>query len=317
MTKLELYKDIKKLKFKYYLSKYPEIKNIFGRRNKALTFLECDSSYNGYQRLFKEFNKHCKLLNEVHDELSFGIAKLINDIIEGPTVEEIMYIYSYLVYNGYLSMDNNFKFTIADKEIPGKMQLSVYTGKSVCRNVGRLLVDVLNNFNVLSFGVITDRENTNGEDYALYVDYYDYVSKDDEEFNELYKKIVTKKDILTGSHYEVVANYNKKWLLLDPSSIVLYDINKQENEYPALDFIKSWSLYAYGEHDLKDTAKLYNFFSKRYLHVRKNQENINTQEKCLKLCKEKQDIVDDFTKTYSNHIKLLGGVVQETKRIYK
>ena len=315
MSKIELYKDIKKLKFKYYLSKYPEIKNIFGRRNKALTFLESDCSYKGYQRLFREFNSHCKILNQVQDELVFGIAKLINDIADGATVEEIMYIYSYLVYNGYLSMDNNFKFTIADKEIPGKMQLSVYTGKSVCRNLGRLLVDVLNNFNVLSFGIITDRENTDGDNYTLYLDYYDYMKKDEDEFEELYKNIVTNKDLLTGNHYEVVTYHNGKWRLLDPSSIVLYDINKKENKYPALDFVKPWSLYAYGEHDIEDTVKLYRFFSNRYLHVKNDQNNLDTQEKCLKLCKQKQYLIDDFTKKYSNHINLLGTVVKEAKRI--
>ena len=46
-------------------------------------------------------------------------------------------------------------------------------------------------------------------------------------------------------------------------------------------------------------------------------ESVEDYLEHILMLKEKQDIVDDFTKTYSNHIKLLGGVVQETKRIYK
>jgi hypothetical protein len=93
MTKLELYKKFEKEKFKYYLSKYPEVKHIFGKRNQALSFLECDGSYRAYNKLFRQYNKYCKILNEVQDNLTYGIAKLINDISEGANLEEILKYY--------------------------------------------------------------------------------------------------------------------------------------------------------------------------------------------------------------------------------
>lgn len=314
MTKLELYKKFEKDKFKYYLSKYPEVKHIFGKRNQALSFLECDGSYRAYNKLFRQYNKYCKILNEVQDNLTYGIAKLINDISEGANLEEIMYIYSYLVYNGYLSINNTFEFDVPDKELPGNIQLSIYTGKGVCRNIGRLLVDVLNNFNVFSFGIITDRESHESAEYALALDYYNYVKKDSEEFDKKYESMISKRDRMVGNHYEVVAFLNN-WQVLDPSSIISYNLSKKENEYPALNYLKPWSLYAYGEHDIKDTAKIYRLLNNRYLHIKDEDINHITQEKCLKLCKEKQHLIDEFSKTYSNHIKILGLGVLDSKRI--
>ena len=119
--------------------------------------------------------------------------------------------------------------------------------------------DLLEIYNVYSFGIITDRETFESEEYKL-PKAYEKILNPQIQINN-----INTKNTSTGNHYEVLTYYNA-WYLLDPSCICSYNILNEENEYNTLKYLRFWSLLAMGEFNIKDTIKMYNLFKDKYLN---------------------------------------------------
>ena len=313
MNKIKLINGYEKLKYNYTLKKYSQIQNIFGSKNHALTFMECDLSHSYHKKLEYQFNKYCKPINDIYDDFIYGVAKLICSLKENPSIDEIMYIYGYLYYNGYLSVNNIFKFDVPDAELPAKKSLSIFTGKGVCRNIGDMFIDVLKVFNIKSFGIITDHDTYESEPLFLLEQYEDIVTKDEEEFRQYYEANLKEKLINTGTHFEVVA-LNKKFQVIDPTELCVYNLTKKENDYPSLNYLRLWSLYSMGTHSIKQTVQLYNIFKNRYLDLHKGNNIFEMQEECFNICEKNKSKLYKFHKKYNNHIQTLSDTMEELKK---
>ena len=308
-----IYYGYKNLKFNYTLKKYPEIDNIFGEKNHALTFIQCDFSNDYHKKNNSEYNKYCKPINVFYDDFILGLHNLINSLIENPTKDEIMYIFGYLYYNGYLSIDNNFKFMVPEHELIAKKSFSIFTGEGVCRNIADMFIDLLNIFEIKSFGIITDHDTYASEPVFLSQKYEDLVTRDEEEFNIYYENEIKDKVINTGSHFEVITMDNK-WQIYDPTSLCAYDISKKENEYPCLNTLKLWSLYSMGTHTIKQTTQIHNIFKTKYLHLHKGSKYLDMQEKCYDICEKNKKKIKQFHERYYEHINILNESMKELKR---
>lgn len=314
MKRFDLFCNYEKLKYKYILKKYPESNNIFGPENHALTYLECDLSSDYHKRLLKEYNNHCKPIIQIYNDFILGLVTLINTLIDNPSTEEMMYIFGYLYYNGYLSIKNQFKFTIPECEFPAQKALSIFTGEGVCRNIGSMFVDILKESNIHSFGIITDHDTYDSEPVYLSEKYEEMVTRDEEEFVEFFEQNIKEKIINTGTHFEVVS-FDTSLKVIDPTELCVYELSKKENEYPSLNYLRLWSTYSMGTHNIKQTIQLYNLFKKRYLHLHKGEKNLNIQERCFDICEKNKTKLLKFHKRYSKHIELLNESMQDLKKV--
>lgn len=85
---------------------------------------------------FKIIDKTCNLINE----------------LEIKSIEDISVIYEYLVWNGYLSHDKEFYYSIGGRHnITGMLGADILCGKGVCLNVSSMLVDIFKKLNYESY----------------------------------------------------------------------------------------------------------------------------------------------------------------------
>lgn len=283
----------------YYIIKKlnPDIDKVFGNKY-SLSFKQSYSSYKYMKSLNNQYNRHCKEVEDIYQDILYELGVLISDIKFNPSIFEIMYIFSYIYYNGYLSIDNKFEFNYPNKELIFKKAFSIFTGKGVCRNIGEMFSDLLEIYNVYSFGIITDRETFESEEYKL-PKAYEKILNPQIQINN-----INTKNTSTGNHYEVLTYYNA-WYLLDPSCICSYNILNEENEYNTLKYLRFWSLLAMGEFNIKDTIKMYNLFKDKYLSII---EQVEIEKTCFNLCDKNKSKIKQFHIDNLDKIKILSDV---------
>lgn len=283
----------------YYIIKKlnPDIDKVFGNKY-SLSFKQSYSSYKYMKSLNNQYNRHCKEVEDIYQDILYELGVLISDIKFNPSIFEIMYIFSYIYYNGYLSIDNKFEFNYPNKELIFKKAFSIFTGKGVCRNIGEMFSDLLEIYNVYSFGIITDRETFESEEYKL-PKAYEKILNPQIQINN-----INTKNTSTGNHYEVLVYYNA-WYLLDPSCICSYNIINEENEYDALKYLRFWSLLAMGEFNIKDTIKMYNLFKDKYLSII---EQVEIEKTCFNLCDKNKSKIKQFHIDNLDKIEILSDV---------
>lgn len=287
---------------KYLLAqkKYPELNHIFNVTNDDLSFIESNCAHQYLKKCKSQFQRRWKYIEQTYRNYVYEVALLINKIKYNPNIEEIMYIYAYLYYNGYLSINNEFQFSVPYYELEFRKGLSVLTGQSLCRNIGSMFQDLLEMFDFENYGIITDRAKYKSETNQLIREYYELFTKDlltiehesiDTEDNEIKR----------GNHYEVIV-YDKEWHLLDPTAICMYNFTGYNTNYPALNYLCLWSLYATGEHSLKETINLYNLFKDKYIQLCQTEKTFSTQKECYKRCeKNKKKILTFYNKNKEAH----------------
>lgn len=285
----------------YYIIKKlnPDIDKIFNNNKYSLEFKNAYNSYKYMKSLNKQYDKNCKEVEDIYQDILYELGVLISDLKFNPSIFEIMYIFSYIYYNGYLSIDNKFEFNYPDKELIFKKAFSIFTGFGVCRNVGDMFSDLLEIYNVYSFGIITDRETFKSEEYKLPKSYEELIKPQIQIENSN-----NNRNTSTGNHYEILAYYNN-WYLLDPSCICSYTITNNENEYDALKYLRFWSLLAMGEFNIKDTIKIYNLFKDKYLSII---EQVEIEKTCFNLCDKNKSKIKQFHNNNLDKIEILANV---------
>ena len=288
----KIFSLIKNQKYILAQKKYPEINQIFNITNYDLPFIESICAHQHLKKCSTQFKRKCKYIEETYQDYIYDIALLINKIKYDPSIEEIMYIYAYLYYNGFLSINNKFKFTTPYNELEFRKGLSMITGKGICRNIGSMFSDLLNAFDIKNYGIITERGQYESETNQLIQEYYRLFIKDTASF-EQERLDWDCNNIERGNHYEVIV-HDKDWHLLDPSSICMYDFTEYNTDYLALNYLCLWSLYATGEHSLNETVKLYKIFKDKYIKLRKTEKTFNIQKECYKRCERNKNKILTF-----------------------
>lgn len=276
--------------------KYPEINQIFNISNDDLSFIESNSAHQYLKKCRTQFRRKYQYIEQTYQDYIYDIATLINKIKYDPSIEEIMYIYAYLYYNGYLSINNEFTFSVPYYELEYRKGLSMITGQGLCRNIGSMFQDILEMFELENYGIITERGRYSSEINQLIKNYYLLFTKDSMTFDQ---GLLNQdgNDTERGNHYEVIV-HDKGWHLLDPTAICMYDFTKYNSNYPALNYLCLWSLYATGEHNLSETVHLYNLFKDKYLKLRKTEKTFNIQKDCYRRCEKSKKKILTF---YNNH----------------
>ena len=292
---------------------HPEVNNIFGENNGAETLFNCINSYNFNKYIDYIYKKQCKVVEEFYKSYINFVAYFINSLIYNPSSEEIMYIYCYLLYNGYLSKDNDFKFLFPEYEIPFKYGLSVISGKGVCRNVGTLFEEILKEFKFETYGIITDSNEQTKQHYIITRHYKDLTELNLEEFIKETDEYFKNNIVTTGDHFEVLTLDNK-WKLLDPSNCVVFNFSNKNNGFKALNRIKLWSLSSFDRCNIDTTLKLYKTFKDMYMYSDESHENIEMQKDCYKLCENNKQKIISFYEESKYFIDTLGNALIYKKK---
>ncbi len=300
MKKINIYENlfsfIANQKYELVQKRYPETNQIFNIANYDLSFIESNCAHQYLKKCRTKFNRKYQYIEHTYQEYIYTIALLINKIKYNPSIEEIMYIFAYLYYNGYLSINNHFKFTIHNNELEFRKGLSIITGQGVCRNIGSMFQDLLEMFDIENYGIITERSQYKSETNQLIKEYYHLFMKAATSFEQELLDCDCP-EATRGNHYEVIA-HDKEWYLLDPTSICMYDITEYKTNYPILNYLCLWSLYATGEHSLSKTVELYKLFKDKYLQLCQTDKTFNTQKECYKRCeRNKKKILTFYNKT--------------------
>lgn len=303
------------IKYKLAKIKYPEIESICSGKKYSPSFLECAAAHDYLKKCIKEYNKNCGQIEEIYQDVLYELARLINNLKYNPNILEILYYYSYIYYNGYLSVNNEFKFDMPTHEIEFKKSLSVFNGQGVCRNVGDLFSDLLHIFDIYSFGIITDRQTFESEEFLLNNEFYTLAHGFTPEFEHTFEDMLSKTENGTGStgnHFEVIAFIKGEgWRLLDPSAIAAYKITKKETQYPSNMYLRYWQLFANGEHSLKETVELVNILKETYLKVYSSKKVMELQDKCIETCEKNKTKIKTFHNKMYENITALSNCIPE------
>ncbi len=153
------------------------MKNSDGIKN-TKDYKELDSLYSEFINNYCELNKIFYLYNPI----------------------EIMILYNYMLYNGYLSNNKKFEFKdIYKKEINGLEKLNIIDGNGVCRHISYVLNDILRKESIFSYRLEVHLNNIeydiiedkNGIDINSLKFKASDAIKDDEVLKEILKYIET------------------------------------------------------------------------------------------------------------------------------
>lgn len=92
-----------------------------------------------------------KTVLRLYDEFIGEVASLIKELGYSSSIEASI-ILSYLINNGYLSYEMEFKdySPLPEREIPGHLGTSIITGEGCCRNLAKMHEEVLKGLNLFS-----------------------------------------------------------------------------------------------------------------------------------------------------------------------
>lgn len=309
MEKIRITDKVKQVfinqKCRFERQKYPQIKDIFDI-TQSFSYEDCVYANKFYLEQYKQYSKYGSYIEGSYQDMLYKLANLIQAIKPNPTLEEILYIFSYIYRNGYLSLNNKFTFMYPEYELPIRNGTSLVTGYSVCRNIASMLSDLLYYFNISSFPILTDRLSKESDYYYLIEPFQELKENNDDNFEDaFYQKVNDNNlEVSLGNHCEVFV-FNHPYYILDPTEISLSIINQKENEYAALDFIRPWSLFANGLYNLKFTINLYEFLKNKSLHIIRNQQIIDIQFTCYNLCEKNKKKILQFHQDIQSNITYL------------
>jgi len=99
----------------------------------------------------EQYTKEIIEITELYNELIDNYVKFNKEFnLEHPI--EIYQLYNYMLHNGYLSKDGEFKFGDSNiKDICTLLGVNVVTGKAVCRHIATMLNDTYNKMDINAY----------------------------------------------------------------------------------------------------------------------------------------------------------------------
>lgn len=177
------------------------------------------NAYNKYMDnyLVDKNNYYVELLFNIYDYL---IEYSIKDEIE------ICIFITNLIWSGVLSVNKEFKYDTQLNDYLTMSPLSIMNGSGCCRNISRMLVDILRLFDINAYRIGCNPYNTKNVKTELNI-----IRKDvngtilnNDPFST-YKKSFNKYVI---NHMDVIFEYNNQFIIYDPTNIIFYNIKNYE-----------------------------------------------------------------------------------------
>lgn len=287
---------------------HKEIASIFDNLD-SIDYPSCKFANYIYTKQYRLYAKNGSYIEGAYQDILYKLCNLIQEIKPNPSLEEILYIFVYIVRNGYLSINNNLTFAYPKHELDTRKGLSIVTGESRCTNLSNMLVDLLYYFNINSTPIMTDRITYKYETAQIIEDFYNLLYADDsnDDVMQTFYQRAEKNNISPqlGNHSEVLI-LSKPFLIIDPTSMMISKVTTNTNSsYPALNYVRLWSLYAEGLYSLNFVCSMHQILKTKSLKIVKNKKIIQMQQDCFDTCEKNKDKIKQFHKTINKNIIFL------------
>lgn len=294
---------IDETELKTYLKKHPfifdKLWHVIEHANEARGH-SSDACYNR--------NKCCIEVMNIYKSLLDKMSKLAKELNVSNSLE-LSILFSYLLWNGYLSKTKKHEFKANNKdEIVGLQFIDITNGKGVCRNYSEMLKDFLNN---------------NGYNSVILANYLYANIKVDYRMNIDGRKLYQMSDMSESiSFKKKKANHafnlidDKGLYIYDPTNLLIYDLKNRNTAklvngkgkniiYP---FISYGFCYSKSDEQLLDKIFTEDSFTSPYNKT----DFISTAEVYLELLKNNTSLLEDF---YTEAKSDIDGISEETKKV--
>lgn len=151
---------------------------------------------------------------EFYDNLIYNSIKLFQKLELNDSFE-IFYVFTYLLWNGYFSIDKTYQFS-SDRYLLDKyFGMSIMTGKGVCLNNVEFLDQIYKELDYDSYIIANKKLKPINNEYNSYINR-----------NIGKQPSYSKKPILTN-HCCVLVRDNKYDYIYDPTNIICFNLNKK------------------------------------------------------------------------------------------
>lgn len=254
--------------------------------------------------------QHFFLQSKEFQELEEDYLYLLHDILllgnnyHLENITELFSIFSYLLQNGYLSLNHEFLFSKNVKEeILYFFPLSIIDGKASCRHIAPFLTDLLKMKGYCAFNssiLLNDQFNL-----------YSFNDELKEEDNFYEENDMNNLEIEFNHIITFVTNENSS-VFLDPTNHTIYFIDKNLNVFPIYSKEKidniGFDKYFNQNSDIANVSKLIKPTKQNLKQILKE------YKKTLNVCHHSKETLEKF---YLEHIALYEQIIQKKKVLYK
>lgn len=300
----------------------------------GLTYSNCKNyskDVNQIRELYQEFIKNYNKLNKIFD---------LNDPIQINTM------FSYLLYEGYLSKDKEFEFSSKQaRDITNLIGANIITGKGVCCHISSMLTDIMNDYGIQSkqLGVYSKHYDINinileepkytKEELMIWCrthiadeNTYSFITKLIDKLIDEMKKNVELSYVITdeknpvkrkiGNHAISVAFKDGKTYFLDPTQSRIYRLTEDNKDIlydDECDNIPIRTISTLILNEKKDFYTLKQLLSKHCQYISKEEEK-DMIKKTLEICNGNMDIFEQF---YNQNSELYNDISSKILNIKK
>ena len=290
--------------------------------------------YNNFNNFYIEpavdmFNKIFSNAKEDTKKMDFyepylNIIKKTSDLIKesnvsGPLQSSVLF--EYLLWNGYLSKDNNLVFSTSDRILNlGLPGADIVRGKSVCLNNAMMLNEVLRESGfesyILGCNVDTSLPKIN-------LEYRPNIERNVDEKTGLKYKVLSSIAKVTpikhvGNHAFTLINYDGKYVICDPTNLTFLENNGLfKANFVGADtevVIKPWVIF-HNKIKHEDFHKLFNKLLEQSDESVLSLEKVrNFSEYVMEVCEESKPLFKDFHEDIKEDINIVANTLVKTPR---
>lgn len=300
----------------------------------GLTYSNCKNyskDLNQIRELYQEFIKNYNKLNKTFN---------LNDPVQINTM------FSYLLYEGYLSKDKEFEFSSKQaRDMANLGGANIITGKGVCRHISSMLTDIMNDYGIQSnqLGVCSMNYNikikilneqkytkeelhnwcrthiTDENTYSFIIKLIDaFIDKNKQNIELSYEIEDEKNSIkkIVGNHAISVAFKDGKTYFLDPTQSRIYRMIEDGNGVLYDDECDNIPIRTTGTfvlNEIKDFYTLKQSLSKPCQYISKEEEK-EMVKNTLEICNGNMDIFEQF---YNQNSELYNDISSKILKIKK
>jgi len=221
---------------------------------------------------------------------------------------EIFYVFTYLLWNGYFSIDRSYQFSSDRYLLDGFFGMSIMTGKGVCLNNVELLDQIFKELDYDSYIV------ANKKIKPIHNEYNSYINR-----NIGKQPNLNRKPILTN-HCCVLIRDNKYDYIYDPTNIMCFNLTSKKTA----DVIIGEGKIKISLFDTKIlSSRKYNEIKEvfKQIYLVKKEQNIEEEKTIIeektehlnKMCEENILLFEEFYKSNINNIKTISNQLQKKK----
>lgn len=285
----------------------------------------------------KDYTRDITQIRSLYENLIINYNKL-NKLFNLDDPIQIYTMFTYLLHNGYLSMDKNFELSNKEaRDIKGLYGTNVITGKAVCRHISAMLTDILNNYGIessqlgvylMDYSVLEKQKYikeeltnwvqthiTDEQAYSIAMEYIEELVDKRGQNIELSTKMIEYLKRKLGNHAITFSVKDGKSYYLDSTQVRIYRMSEDDKNvlYDEYDRVPIKLLSFIVLNDSKDYLRVREKLSQQYPSITREKEKQIIRQTIID-CKNNMDIFEQF---YNENSDLYNDISSKLLKIKK